>query len=275
MRKARGESDSKGNRYQSIIEQIFFNHHKSGMREFEFAREEMVDVAKKLGIALPKNPGDILYSSRFRSNLPARIIETQPKDKAWVIELAGRAKYRFRLLPGGGRILPRSDLAIIKIPDATPEIIASYALSDEQALLAKLRYNRLIDTFLGITAYSLQNHLRTTVESLGQIEIDELYVAIDRRGAHYIVPVQAKGGSDFLSMVQASQDLVWCKSTFPDLRCRPVSAQFMSEDVIALFELVSDGEELAIAEEKHYKLVPAEDVPAEQKRNYSSGRRQS
>jgi hypothetical protein len=28
----------------------------------------------------------------------------------------------------------------IKIPDATPEIVASNSLSDEQALLAKVRY---------------------------------------------------------------------------------------------------------------------------------------
>jgi hypothetical protein len=46
----------------------------------------------------------------------------------------------------------------------------------------------------------------------------------------------------------------------------------MSEEIIALFELIRDGEELAIAEEKHYKLVPAEEVPEEQKRNYRTGR---
>jgi len=51
-------------------------------------------------------------------------------------------------------------MAAIKIPDATPEIVAAYALSDEQALLAKVRYNRLLDIFLGVAAYSLQNHLR-------------------------------------------------------------------------------------------------------------------
>ena len=272
MPREQAEGESRSNRYQAIIERIFFNHYKPGRTEFEFEREEIVAVGRKLGIKLPKNLGDILYSSRFRSNLPARIAETQPQGMGWVIELRGRAKYRFRLLRGGGRIIPREGLVVVKIPDATPEIISSYALSDEQALLAKLRYNRLIDTFLGITAYSLQNHLRTTVASLGQIEIDELYVGIDKRGAHYAIPVQAKGGSDILSTVQASQDLAWCKAAFPGIQCRPISAQFMSGEIIALFELVSDGDELAIAEEKHYKLVPAEDVSEEQKRNYSEGR---
>ena len=49
-------------------------------------------------------------------------------------------------------------------------MIDLYALGDEQALLAKLHYNRLIDVFLGITCYRLQSHLRTTVPSIGQVE---------------------------------------------------------------------------------------------------------
>lgn len=82
-------------------------------------------------------------------------------------------------------------MATIRIPDSTPEIISAYALDDEQALLAKVRYNRLIDIFLGLTTFSLQNHLRTTVKSIGQIEIDELYVGIDKFGCHYVIPVGA------------------------------------------------------------------------------------
>lgn len=66
---------------------------------------------------------------------------------------AGQAEYRFRL-SRKNRILPREDLVVIKILDATPEIIAAYAKSDEQSLLAKLRYNRLVDVFLGLTIYS-------------------------------------------------------------------------------------------------------------------------
>lgn len=265
------QGGDRSNRYKAIIEQIFFNHYKKGSTEFEFERPELVDTARDLGVP-PSNLPDVLYTFRFRSDLPTRILETQSRGKGWVIELAGRAKYRFRLIPGGGRIVPREGLALIKIPDATPDIVAFYARTEEQALLARLRYNRLIDTFLGITAYSLQSHLRGTVESLGQIEIDELYIGLDKRGAHYLIPVQAKRGSDFLSTVQANQDVVWCKSEFPALQCRSVSAQFMSDEVIALFEMVEDDETLAIAEERHYKLVPAEEVPEDQKKNYLSGR---
>jgi len=150
-------------------------------------------------------------------------------------------------LVAANRILPNPSLRAIKVPDATPEIIAAYALNDEQALLARVRYNRLIDIFLGVTAYPLQNHMRTTVKGIGQIEIDEVYVALDRQGVQYVIPVQAKGGRDQLAVVQTNQDLACCAEKFPSLVCRSVSAQFIdTEDKkkkIAMFELtVEDGE---------------------------------
>jgi hypothetical protein len=147
-----------------------------------------------------------------------------------------------------------------KIPDATPGIIAKYALSDEQALLAKLRYNRLIDIFTGVTCYSLQNHLRTQIPHLGQVETDEIYIGVDQRGAHYVFPVQAKGGRDALGITQIEQDFALCASKFPLLICRPIAAQFMRDDLIALFVFEETGTGIAIASEKHYRLVPPEEV---------------
>ena len=104
---------------------------------------------------------------------------------------------------------------------STPELVRAYALDDEQALLAILRYNRLIDTFLGLTTFSLQNHLRTTVKGIGQIEIDELYLGIDRDGCHYAIPVQAKGGKDQISVIQTKQDVFWVQQKFPEALSRP------------------------------------------------------
>jgi hypothetical protein len=146
------------------------------------------------------------------------------------------------------------------VPDATPGIIAKYALSDEQALLAKLRYNRLVDIFTGVACYSLQNHLRTTVPEMGQVETDELYVGVDKKGAQYVFSIQAKGGKDKLNIVQIEQDLALCAHKFPSLICRPLAAQFMQDDVIALFEFEQGDADLVIASEKHYKLVPPEEV---------------
>jgi hypothetical protein len=160
------------------------------------------------------------------------------------------------------RIEPNPDLVTIKIPDSTPEVVTRYALSDEQALLAKVRYNRLIDIFLGIAAYSLQNHLRTTVDGIGQIEIDEIYVGIDRYGRQFVIPVQAKGGNDRLSAVHAKQDIACCKQKFPGLMCRAISTQFMDEQLIVLFELDVEDGEVRVVDEKHYRLVPGDQVSA-------------
>lgn len=135
--------------------------------------------------------------------------------------------------------------------------------------MAKVRYNRLIDIFLGLTTYSLQNHLRTQVKGMGQIEIDEIYVGLNRNGAHYVIPVQAKGGSDKLSPVQTAQDFACAKAKFPDLICRPVSAQFMDDDVIALFELTVEGGRVLIVDERHYRLVPSSEIDADTKRRYA------
>jgi len=267
-KKAVAATEKKPNRYSAIIGTIFKRHYKTGKTQFEFSRDEFVEIAKSLGIVLPKNLGDAIYSFRFRTALPTDIVATAPKGMEWSIELAGKGVYRFRL---GTliRILPRPDLLAIKIPDATPEIIASYALSDEQALLAKVRYNRLIDIFLGIATYSLQNHLRTTVNGIGQIEVDEIYVGVNRNGQQFVIPVQAKGGTDQLGVTQTRQDLACCVEKFPQLTCRPVSAQFMADDVIALFELTLEGQDVKVVEEKHYRLVPSDEIGEQDLKSYS------
>jgi hypothetical protein len=249
----------KPNRYSQIIEEVFFSHFKPGMGEVLFGREDLIRVAKKLGVKLPKNLGDVLYSFRYRTPLPKSVRDKAPQGKEWIIRPAGRARYCF-VAAEQAVVRPSKMMAQTKVPDATPGVIAMYALSDEQALLAKLRYNRLIDIFTGVACYSLQNHLRTTVPKLGQIETDEVYVGVDKRGVHYVFPVQAKGGSDRLSVVQIEQDIAMCRHKFPLLVCRAIGAQFMQENVIALYEFEQTRHGVTIVSEKHYRLVPGEEV---------------
>ena len=201
--------------------------------------------------------------------LPEAIEKTQPPGMEWVIERRGISEYAFRLR-FVDRVVPNPQLVSILIPDATPELVSAYALSDEQALLAKVRYNRLVDIFLGVAAYSLQNHLRTTVAGLGQVEIDEIYVGIDKRGRQYVLPVQAKGGNDRLSTVQTRQDIACCAEKFPQLLCRAISAQFVDADLIALFELGISGDDVRIVEERHYRLVPADQITRDDLRAYDT-----
>ncbi len=244
------------------MERIFLSHYGTGAREIEFEREEMVRVADDLGIVLPKNLGDIVYSFRYRRTLPNSVLTTAPEGEEWIIRPAGRGRYRFVLVPKTN-LAPNKMLSETKVPDATPGIVAKYSLNDEQALLVRLRYNRLIDILTGVTCYSLQNHLRTTVPGMGQVETDEIYVGVDRRGTHYVFPVQAKGGTDRLNIVQIEQDVALCAHRFPSLVCRPIGAQFMEDDLIALFEFEEGESSVTLSSEKHYRLVPPDEITDE------------
>ncbi len=256
------EREKKSNRYADILIRIFADHYKTGTTSFEFEREEIETAAAQLKVKLPKNLGDLIYSFRYRAEMPQEIARTAPSGHEWAILPAGRSRYRMQLRKLI-RILPSENLYQIKIPDGTPEIIARYALGDEQALLAKVRYNRLIDLFLRVAAYSLQNHLRTAVPEVGQIEVDEVYVGIRNTGQQFIIPVQVKGGNDQIGIVQVEQDLAFCKRAFPTLTPRPVAVQFKKDEggeVIVMFELVEENEEIRVLDEKHYRLVPADSI---------------
>ena len=140
-------------------------------------------------------------------------------------------------------------------------------MKDEQAVLARIRYNRLIDIFCRCAAYSLQNHLRTTIQGIGQIEIDELYVGANRQGEHFIIPVQVKRERDRLGVSQLLQDLEYCAKAHPEMQPRAIGAQMMqykdgaeSYDRIVLFEFkcefIEDDVRITKAAERHFALLP-------------------
>jgi hypothetical protein len=259
--------------YNQIISKVFEDRFSDGGTQVEFVREDLADAAAELGLGRPRNLGDVPYTFRFRKPLPESVRACAPDGQDWVIRITGRGTYAFEPVKQAW-FTPNTALAAAKIPDSTPALIERYALNDEQAVLAVLRYNRLIDIFSGVTCYSLQNHLRTTVQLQGkdgkvqkpQIETDEVYLGVDQRGAHYLFPVQAKGGTDTLSVVQIEQDFALCdKPKFRNLIPMPIGAQFVGDEadrLIALFQFVIDPDtgEVRLGREKHYRLVPADGV---------------
>lgn len=69
--------------------------------------------------------------------------------------------------------------------------------------------------------------------------------------------MQAKGGYDQISVVQTRQDISWVEQRYPGMRCRAVSAQFMSDERVAMFELTVQDDTVRVVDERHYKLLPA------------------
>jgi len=106
---------------------------------------------------------------------------------------------------------------------------------------------------------AIANSIDGTLSS-SQVETDDLYVGLDKHGAHHILPVQAKGGSDALSVIQIWQDFRVAGQKFADLIARPIAAQFMGHDVIALFEFEEGNDEITILREHHYHLIPPEEL---------------
>ncbi len=260
-------------KYDKIIETVFFKNYSESLR-VSFDREELAQASNNLNIPRIKNLGDIVYSYRFRRDLPKKINETAPSGCEWIIVGTGIGHYEFRLSQIG-KIEPALNRQKIKIPDATPEIVKMYApANDEQALLTKVRYNRMIDLFMGITSYSVQNHLRTTVEGIGQIEVDEIYLGVSKNGTHYIFPCQAKSPGDKFGIVQVLQDISFCKARYSSVICRPVALQFIDDDSFAIMEVSIEEEKnilkLVVIDEKHYKLVDRNDLSNEEVETYKT-----
>jgi hypothetical protein len=71
-----------------------------------------------------------------------------------------------------------------------------------------------------------------------------------------------------LGIVQIEQDFAVCAHRYPTLICRPIAVQFMAENVIAIFEFAQNADGVGVYSEKHYKLVPPEDVTDEDRLTY-------
>jgi hypothetical protein len=81
--------------------------------------------------------------------------------------------------------------------------------------------------------------------------------------------VQAKGGDDRHSIVQIEQDIAMCAAKFPNCICRPIAAQFVGREKIALFSFEEGrGGEARILAERHYVLVEPNRLSKEDLDNY-------
>lgn len=112
----------------------------------------------------------------------------------------------------------------------------------------------ILHFFTGVTCFSLQSHLRTFFPKIGQIETDEIYIGIDREGSKFVIPVQAKGSKDFLSLVQIEQDISMCSSKFPDLKCRAVGIKRDTNNIISMFEYTTQDNEVSIGRRASFTI---------------------
>jgi hypothetical protein len=249
-----------------VIEYVFKKVYQPGVADLPFTLKDIEEAIAAVSAANPKyvegNKYDVKYEfASGRQDLPASIDNVGP----WMIGSRGKGKYAFVKLASPSRVQIPSDLAIILLPDATPEIVLEYAGSDEQGTLAKLHYNRLLDIYLQLTCYHLQNHWKTFVKGKGQHEIDDLYVGLNTTGKQYVIPVEAKCCGDHLNKTQVVQMIDFAHARYPKLIMRPVGVQEMSDGSMVFVEFTpgKHPDEIKIKEPRRYKLVAMRDVPLE------------
>ena len=239
--------------YEQIIRSVFFSKYKEGATSLDFARDEINGNALNLK---PKNIGDIIYTYRYRLELPDDIQACAPADKTWIIEGVGDGLYRFRAVSYAW-FTPNPNSPVISLPDCTPEEVLEHRNRDEQAILASIAYNRLLDLFLGCRLERKQSHWRTKVAGIGQIEIDDVYIGVDGSdGSKVVVTVQAKRDKDRVSSVQIMQDIMACREKRDERICRPVAVHYdSSTGRLACMEFAEDGIDIKLINEKHYVLT--------------------
>ena len=260
----RQEPDEKSRNRDEVLQRVFERNHKAGAKEVCFSMDEVRDAIAAVAASRPgykeNNVADVRYQyTSGRRELPSSIDKHGP----WMIVGRGKARYAFVKLTVNPEIKIQEDLATILLPNATPEIVLAYAGSDEQGLLAKLHYNRLLDIFLQITCYHLQNHWRTSVKNKGQCEIDDLYVGLNISGKQFVIPVEAKCSGENLSKTQIVKIIDFASERYPMLIMRPVGVQEMKDGSIVLLEFspAEHPDEIKIREMRRYRLVSMAEVP--------------
>ena len=245
-------SDETLKEYDRVIILVFERLHTGHEDEVSlpFAKSDVERAISDLELKI-KNVPDIVYTYRSgRSLLPQAILTCGN----WAIEGAGKGKYAFVKLTRSPYMDIPTDVEITHILDATPQLVLKYQGTDEQGLLARIRYNRLVDTFTSLTTYHIQGHFRTTVSNVGQVEIDDLYIGIDTDGHGFVLPIEAKSGSlkDQLGVVQITQMVKFTRQRFPDLTIRPIGVKIMPDESYMFLEFNNSDDPNLIAT-KRYK----------------------
>jgi len=239
------ESNETARNRDQVLEIVFRKGYRKGAVLIPFTINDIRDAIAKVGYN-EENVPDVRYEyASGRKPMPDSI----NKLGHWMIIGQGKGKYAFTKLSNSPGVMIQSDLYTILLPDATPEIVLEYAGGDEQGMLAKVRYNRMLDIFMGITCYHLQNHLRTSIKERGQVEIDDLYVGLNSSGKQFVIPIEAKSAKDHLSKTQIMQGIYFARERYRKLILRPVGIQGMQDGSLVLIEFTagSQPDEIKIA----------------------------
>lgn len=256
MMKSRADKET---RYDRLLASIFRAKWTAPLVEVPFTKDEVIEAAAALDLKI-KNLADVIYTYRSRRPMPSEILRTG----SWVIAARGSGQYAFVKITGETTVTVPDSLKVYPIPYAVPEIVAQNLARDEQGMLTIVRYNRILDVFSGLACFHLQSHIRTQISEHGQVEIDELYVGVDKDGQGFVLPIEAKEEKERLGLDKAVALTLFARTRFPKLICRPIGIIRRGLHLFDCleFEPTEELSKVVVLEMRRYQLVTEDQPPS-------------
>lgn len=242
--------------YVPILNRIFEKYYKEGDTIVRFLLDDVRQAADELNIVV-RNPGDVIYRMRSRTELPKAIT-----DKGfYILRQVKRGAYQFEV--GTSTLVPIPVGEIIETIDQTPLPVRrllpeDLAEIDEQGLLTIVQYCNLLSHFTGLQVFRLKSHVRKGVKSVGQVEVDEVDVgvALDITDTPIVFPIEAKASPDALNWTQIAAQVAFAMQYFPGHTIRPLAIKVDFDSLIHIleFSLTREPSELKVLQSSTYKL---------------------
>jgi hypothetical protein len=238
---------------------IFRDLYTKDAVSIDFSLDDIRRAADELNVReRTRNAGDVVYRMRARTKLPPEIVEAGFN----ILRQVGRGKYR---LEKGANIIvdveedphlnETIDITPLPVRRLLPEDIAEI---DEQGLLTIVSYCKLLDHFTGLKVYRLRNHVRKSVEGVGQAEVDavDVGVALSEEEDPIVFPIEAKAREDAVNKVQIAAQVQFARQYFPAYQIRPLAIKVDGRGLVHFIEFANEPEpnDLTIIRRSTYKI---------------------
>jgi hypothetical protein len=155
----------------------------AGFCSILFDKSHIIGAVEKLGLKI-RNLWDIRYNFDSREQLTI-------DGRNYCLLPRGKGRYALIPVEADAFITPKDFESILLVSDRTPSEVSALLSDDEQAMMGRLIYSCALATCLGLVdIVRVQDHWRTS-SSLGQIEIDGVFIA-NFRGQRRVVFVSVK-----------------------------------------------------------------------------------
>lgn len=242
--------------YGSILLWVFHNK-KADLKtgDILFSQTDLRQAANELKLEVRNFP-DLTYNLRSRAPLPEEI------KKAGYTTIAIRGRGEYALVTAADNIeVPTGTEVGIADSMKIPAVIRDILRADEQSVLSAMRYMDVVSDFVGMPAYHLQGHLRTTGSLGQQVEADDVWVAQPEKGKRIILPIEAKGPKEHLGRHQMMSTVDAVRSKIPGFPVVPLAVHLEQDGLLSIIEFgyqEVDGKITSIAPTrfKRYEIVP-------------------